>query len=46
MKDTSVLITIETSEESIYLRGDSYKIMQPYNEHNASIDITNKLEKC
>lgn len=45
MKDTSVLITIETSEESIYLRGDSYKIMQPYNEHNASIDITNKLEK-
>lgn len=45
LKDTDLYLTIETSEESVFLRGDSYNIMKPYNNQNAIINLNAKINK-
>lgn len=45
LKDTDIYLTIETSEKTVFLRGDSYKIIKPFNTQNAKINLNDKINK-
>ncbi|WP_432740785.1 hypothetical protein AAA450_09230 [Staphylococcus equorum] len=45
LKDTNIYLTLETSEESVFLRGDSFKVVEPFNNQNAKINLNSKIQK-
>ncbi len=45
LKDTDINLTIETSEKSVFLRGDSYNIIKPFKNQNAKINLNDKIIK-